>query len=429
MFVDEAAIIVKAGSGGDGKISFKRDYGQRYSGPDGGNGGSGGDVYLRADKSVNTLLKFERKNKFVADSGDGGGAQNKTGKSAENLSVDVPVGTVVYDGKTDEKLVDLTAEGQTYLVVQGGRGGRGNEAFASSWLSAPRLRELGGKGQEKYLKLELKLLADVGIIGFPNVGKSSLISKISAQKPKIANYHFTTMDPHPGVVDVGDWKSFVAVDIPGLIEGAHEGKGLGDDFLRHLGRTKLLLHMVDISGLERRDPLEDWKTLREELRKYDGDLETMPELVVGNKIDLMDEDEVDKQCKRFSNEGVALTPISVATGQGISGLVSTTYDRLQEYNESKESEEAEEADADATFRLYEFEGERGFRVVKQGERYVVEGQEVEQLAEMLDFSTRDAPEYFQEKLEEKGIIKKLKSSGASDGSIVQIGGREFELVI
>ncbi len=426
MFVDEAAIIVKAGNGGDGKISFKREYGQRHSGPDGGDGGDGGDVYLRAEKSVNTLLKFEKKNKFVANSGHGGGAQSKTGKSAENLFVDVPVGTVVYDGETDEKLVDLTTEDQNYLVVEGGRGGRGNKAFASSWFPAPRLRELGGEGQERYLKLELKLLADVGIIGFPNVGKSSLISKISAQKPKIGNYHFTTLDPHPGVVDVGDWNSFVAVDIPGLIQGAHEGRGLGDDFLRHLGRTNLLLHMVDLSGIEGRDPLEDWKTLRDELRKYDGDLEKMPEMVVGNKIDLIDGDQVDKQCKRFLNEGVALTPISVATGEGVSGLVGATYDRLQECDKSEEDEKAE---TDNRFRLYEFEGERGFRVVKKGERYLVEGQEIEELAEMLDFSTQDAPEYFQEKLEEKGVIKKLKSNGATDGSIVQIGGREFELVI
>lgn len=429
MFVDEATITVKAGNGGDGKISFKRGFRQRHGGPDGGNGGRGGDVYLRADRGVSTLLKFEKKNTFVAESGKGGGSQRKTGKSAEDKYIDLPVGTIVYNGTTNEELIDLDSEGKTYLVAKGGSGGRGNAAFASPDFTAPRLREVGGKGEEVYLRLELKLLADVGIIGFPNVGKSSLISSISSQTPKIGNYHFTTMDPHPGVVEAGGWDSFVAVDIPGLIEGAHEGKGLGDDFLKHLGRTKILLHMVDLSGIEGRAPLEDLQTLREEIKKYDSSLMDSPEIVVGNKIDLMDDEEVKNQKQRFSDQGLELHPISVATGKGVEELVEVTYEEVSDIRESSDEQKGESDEGEEEgYRFYGFEGEEGFRVTQEGDVFVVEGDEVEKLAEKLDFSTADAPDYFHRRLEEVGVIRRLKSNGATDGSIIQIGGKEFELV-
>ncbi len=429
MFIDEATITVRAGDGGDGKISFKRGFGQRHGGPDGGNGGEGGDIYLQADRSVNTLMKFDNKNTFVADSGQGGGSQNRTGKSADDMRVNVPVGTMVFDGETGEKLADFTDEGESYLVVRGGSGGHGNAAFASPSYTAPQLREVGERGEERYLRLELKLLADVGIVGFPNVGKSSLIARISSQKPKIGNYHFTTMDPHPGVVEVGDWDSFIAVDIPGLIEGAHEGRGLGDKFLKHLGRTKTLIHMVDISGIEGRDPLEDWKTLRREMTKYDSSLGKLPEIVAGNKTDLVDEETVEKQVTRFSDEGLKLYPVSVATGEGVDELVNVTYERVQQSREVAEGEQAKQGSAEEdNYRIYRFTGERGFRVIQEGDTFVVEGKEVEKLAEKLDFSTVDALDYFHRKLEDKGVIKKLKSNGATDGSIIKIGGQEFELV-
>ncbi|MBS3792224.1 GTPase ObgE [Candidatus Bipolaricaulota bacterium] len=427
MFVDEATITVKAGDGGHGIISFENQLGQRHGRPDGGNGGKGGNVYLRADRSVNTLLRFDKKNTFRADSGEKGGTQDKTGKSAEDLYIEVPVGTMIFNGETDEKLADLNEQGQEILIASGGSGGRGNRAFSSSKNTAPRIRELGEKGEERYLRLELRMLADVGIVGFPNVGKSSLISKISAQNPKIGNYHFTTMDPHPGVVAVDEWNEFVAVDIPGIIEGAHKGKGLGDQFLKHLTRTRVLIHMVDISGIEGRDPLEDWKVFRNELREYDSSLEETPEIVAGNKIDLVDPEEVDGQKKIFDEEGLELYPISAATGEGIDKLVKETYELLQHQDE-RVGEEREKA-ARGDHKVYRFEGESGFRVLQKEDKYVVEGREIEKLAQKLDFSTEDAPDYFHRRLEKQGVISKLKEKGARDGSIIEIGGMEFELVL
>lgn len=425
MFVDEATITVKAGDGGHGIISFQNQLGQRHGRPDGGNGGKGGNVYLRADRSVNTLLRFDKKNTFRADSGEKGGTQDKTGKSAEDLYIEVPVGTMIFNGETGEKLADLNEDGQELLVARGGSGGRGNNAFSSSRNTAPRIREFGENGEEQYLRLELRMLADVGIVGFPNVGKSSLISKISAQKPEIGNYHFTTMDPHPGVVAVDDWNEFVAVDIPGIIEGAHEGKGLGDKFLKHLTRTRVLIHMVDISGVEGRDPLEDWKVFRNELGEYDSSLRETPEIIAGNKIDLIDSDEVERQKRRFEKEGLELYPVSAATGEGIDKLVKQTYEILQQ--EGSEETVGEEASGD--HKVYRFQGESGFRVLEKEDKFVVEGQEIEKLAQKLDFSTEDAPDYFHRRLEKQGVIGELKEKGARDGSIIEIGGMEFELVL
>ncbi|MFW6071499.1 MAG: GTPase ObgE [Candidatus Bipolaricaulota bacterium] len=429
MFIDEATITVKAGDGGHGIISFAKQLGQRHGGPDGGNGGKGGDVYLRAVRSVNTLLRFEKKNTFKAEDGGKGGTQDKTGASADDLYIDLPVGTVAYDGETDEKIVDLEKEGESYLIAKGGSGGRGNKAFSNSRNTAPRIREWGGKGEERYLRLELKLLADVGIVGFPNVGKSSLISTISAQKPEIGNYHFTTMKPHPGVVALDEWNDFVAVDVPGLIEGAHEGKGLGDQFLRHLSRTKVLLHLVDLSGIEGRDPIDDWEVLREELRKYDASLGEVPEIVAGNKIDLIDEADIRQERRKFEERGLDLYPISAATGEGVDELVKDTYELLQEVEREEEEGETEEDESSGDYRVYKFDGEKGFRVLKEEDRYVVEGKEVEKLAEKMDFSTEDAPAYFHRNLERRGVIGELKKKGAEDGSLIEIGGNEFELVL
>ena len=427
MFVDEATITVKAGDGGHGIISFEKQFGQRHGGPDGGNGGSGGDVYLRADKSVNTLLRFDKKNTFRAENGGKGGPQDKTGKSADDLYIEVPIGTMVFDGETEEKLADLKKQEQEMLIAKGGSGGRGNRTFSSSENTAPRIREWGEKGEEKYLRLELRMLADVGIVGFPNVGKSSLISKISAQKPKIGNYPFTTMDPHPGVVSVDDWNEFVAVDIPGIIEGAHEGKGLGDKFLKHLTRTRVLIHMVDLSGIEGRDPLEDWKVFRNELGKYDSSLKETPEVIAGNKIDLMDSEEVADQEERFGAAGLELYPVSAATGEGIDKLVKETYELLKKQEVS--ADEAGEPEGRGDHKIYRFKGEKGFRVLQNEDKFVIEGQEIEKLAQKLDFSTEDAPKYFHRILEKQGVISKLKEKGACNGSIVEIGGMEFELVL
>ncbi|MFP4588743.1 MAG: GTPase ObgE [Candidatus Acetothermia bacterium] len=423
MFVDEARITVEAGDGGDGIISFQRQHGQRRGGPDGGCGGAGGDVYLQAVESISTLLHFNKQQVFKGEQGGKGGTQDRRGASGDDEYVNVPVGTRVYDLNTESQVADLDQPGKKALVAKGGRGGRGNAHFTSSTRRAPRIREWGEAGQKRRLKLELQILADVGIIGFPNVGKSSLISRISSQTPEIGNYHFTTMDPHPGVVEVSDWENFVAVDIPGIIEGAHKGKGLGNDFLRHLLRTNILLHLVDISGIEGRDPLEDWRVLRHEVRSFHPSLGKKPEFVAGNKADLVSEAELERQKNRFEGEGLELIPISAATGAGVSALVSKVYQALQD---AQRERDRSSKTSDQTYKEYTFEGERGYEVYTLDDKLVVEGSEVERLANMLDLSTEDGIDYFYEQLERKGVISRLEQAGAEDGTVIVIGGREFE---
>ena len=425
MFVDEATITVKGGDGGDGIISFQHRPGQRYGGPNGGSGGDGGDVYLEADRSKSTLLSFNKNKYFEAEDGARGENQNRQGADGEDISVHLPVGTEVHLKGSKQPIADLNTHGETLLIAKGGEGGRGNRDFTNASRRAPRIREFGERGEEKKLHLELKLLADVGIIGFPNVGKSSLLSKISAQHPEVANYHFTTLDPHPGVVQLEEWEDFVAVEIPGLIEGAHKGKGLGNKFLRHLDRTRLLLHLVDLSGIEGRDPLQDWKTLRNELDRFSPSLSAKPEIVVGNKTDLISEKEIDRQQERFREENIRLNAISVATGKGLDKLVKTTFDKLQDLLITSDTQDEAES---RSRKVYKFSGEEGHKVVKDGDRFIVMGQEVEKLASTLDFSTEDAVDYFYQQLQRRGIVNKLEREGAVDGSVIEIGGKEFEFV-
>lgn len=425
MFVDEANITVKGGDGGNGIISFRKEYGQRKGGPDGGNGGSGGDVYLKSVRSMGTLLTFNKQQVFKAENGASGGSQTKRGKSGSDVYIDVPIGTIVRDRETGEKLADLTEEGEIVLIARGGEGGKGNSSFTSSTRKAPRIREWGEPGEKKNLTLELRLLADVGIIGFPNVGKSTLISTISAQKPKIANYHFTTLDPHPGVVKINDWKDFVAVDIPGLIKGAHKGKGLGNKFLRHLGRTRLLLHVVDISGTEGRDPYEDWKALRRELNNYGKAVANKPEIVAGNKADLIDESEISSQISRFQEKGITLHPISALTDRGVNDLIDTVYQKLQSLQDQQKSQSGDEKPQK---KVYQFVNEQGFKVIRTQDKFIIRGRKIEKLATHLDLSTEDALRYFYNQLERKGVVRELEKKGASNGSVIEIGGKEFEFV-
>jgi GTP-binding protein len=301
-FLDEANILVKGGKGGDGAISFRREKYVPKGGPDGGDGGNGGSVIIRATPNKTTLVGFKYKKRYFAEDGERGKAKNMYGKAGENLIIDVPLGTMIFNSETNELISDLKNPGDYFIAARGGKGGRGNSKFANSTLQAPRISENGAEGEFLRLHLELKLVADIGIIGYPNVGKSTLISRISKAKPKIANYHFTTITPNLGVVKVDEDKSFVVADIPGLIEGAHEGTGLGDQFLKHIERCYGILHLVDIASFEGRDPVQDYKNIREELEKYSITLAEKDEIIAGNKIDLIQEDELKENIQNFENQ-------------------------------------------------------------------------------------------------------------------------------
>ena len=340
-FVDKAKIHVKAGDGGNGCVAWRREKFVPLGGPAGGNGGKGGDVILKADSRLQTLMDFKHKIHFKAERGQHGSGSNKHGKAGEDLIIKVPVGTVVKDAETGEIIADLTKEGQEVVVAKGGKGGKGNAAFKTSTNQAPDYAEEGEKGEEKWIELELKLLADVGIIGFPNAGKSTLISVLSNAKPKIADYPFTTLSPVLGVVKLDIGKSLVLADIPGLIEGASQGAGLGHEFLRHIERTKFLLHVIDISDFREREPLEAFEIINKEMEQYSPELTKKPQIVVGNKIDILsDKEEIDRLKKAFKEKGYKFIPVSLATKEGIDELKKA----LQEFYQMKEKE-LEEAKA------------------------------------------------------------------------------------
>ena len=421
MFIDEAKISVRSGRGGDGLISFHREKYRPRGGPDGGDGGRGGDVILRATEGLNTLLQFKHQIHFRAENGERGGANRRTGRSGADLIIPVPVGTVVKDPETGEVLADLDEPGAEFLAARGGEGGRGNAHFASSTYQAPRICERGAPGEERWLLLELKLLADVGIIGFPNVGKSTLISAVSAAKPKVASYPFTTLEPHLGVVQVGEYESFTLVDIPGLIAGAHEGRGLGDRFLRHIERAQLLLHLVDISGSEGRDPLEDWEQINRELRAFSPALAERFQIVAGNKIDLMDKEEVKAVAERFAEQGIELIPISAISGAGVRELMRLCYHRLKGLK-GKGKAEARERRVRRVYRLPE---EPELLIRREEEGFTIEGELVRRLAR-LQIEDQAGLDYVEEELERLGVLRELRSRGLKSGDLIRVEGMEFE---
>lgn len=427
MFLDEAKVCLVSGQGGDGLICFRREKYRPRGGPDGGDGGRGGDVILRATPRMNTLISFARRVHWKAERGGHGGSNHKRGHDAEDLIVNVPVGTVAKELRTGEMLADLTRAGQQVVIAYGGEGGRGNSHFKNSTRQAPRIRERGGLGAERWVKLELKLLADVGIMGFPNVGKSTLISKISAKRPKIAPYPFTTIVPNLGVVAVDDYAAFVAVDIPGLIEGAHAGKGLGDRFLKHVERTKLLVHLVDISGSEGRDPVDDYHVINRELAAFSELLSKKPQIVVGNKADLIETETVQNTGERFQQIGVMMHTISAATGQGVRELVQRCYRELQTLQQSEESLEPAPAPERPSRRVYrpQASGRTDFMVEHEEEAFRVEGQAVARLSR-LSLEEPDAVKYLQEQLERLGVFAELRRQGVQAGDRVVLGQQEFE---
>jgi GTP-binding protein len=339
VFIDRTKIRIKAGDGGNGVTAFRREKFVPRGGPSGGDGGRGGDVWIVANESLNTLLHLRYNPEHVAERGRHGEGSNRSGREGEDVTVEVPVGSQVYDAETNELLYDFTRHGTRWLAAKGGRGGFGNAHFATSTNRAPRYHQQGGPGEERFLQLELKLLADVGLVGFPNAGKSTLISVISAAKPKIADYPFTTLEPHLGVVDMGDYRAFVVADIPGLIEGAHRGAGLGDRFLRHVERTKLLLHLVDVSSLSGRDPVSDYEIINRELASYDKKLFSRPQIVVATKLDSLDEPErLNRLRERAEQDGKDFFAISSVANEGVSDLIRTVARRLDELNEVAKSE-------------------------------------------------------------------------------------------
>lgn len=420
VFTDKVKIKIKSGDGGDGMNSFKSYKGKPACGPDGGDGGKGGDVYIVADRGMGDLLPFRFTSKYFAENGERGGTNQCFGRGGKDMIIKVPVGTVVKDFETDTVIADMFSDGEKKLIAEGGRGGKGNVRFTTSRRHAPNFAQKGEKTEPHVLVLELKVIADVGIIGFPNVGKSTLLSKISAARPKVANYHFTTLSPNLGVVSVYD-KSFVAADIPGLIEGAAEGAGLGHDFLRHIERTRLLLHVVDISGCEGRDPVEDFKKINAELSGYSKKLAALPQVIALNKCDVYGAEENVKAFKKKYGRKYIIFPITAVSGEGLKPLLDELVARLAELPPVAR----EEVDEEFTYRK---SGNLDFDIYMDGETYVVVGPLVDMLCRNVTLNDPDSMAYFQKILREKGVISRLHDMGVKEGDTVSIGDVEFDFV-
>lgn len=421
-FVDEVEIEAKGGDGGNGLVALRHEKFVPRGGPSGGNGGHGGDVVLCADSGIVTLADLKLKRHYSAERGGHGGPNKRQGKHGSDLTIHVPLGTLVYDAESGELLADLVEDGQTEIAAHGGIGGRGNASFATSTFQTPRFAEKGEPGEIRRLRLELKLLADVGIVGFPNVGKSTLISRISHAKPKIADYPFTTLVPNLGVVRVDMNRSFVAADIPGIIEGAHEGAGLGDRFLRHVERCRLLVHMVDVSGTTGRDPLHDLETLNRELALFDSRLSELPQVVALNKTDLPGaKDLAAKVKRRLSARGLESFPISAVTGDGIQKLVYHLADRLEQLPPRTAAETSE------VVRFVVPGAGRPWRAERTGpSEFTVAGRAVERVVSMTDLENDYAVRRMHRRLEKMGVLKELKKLGAKQGDTVKIGKFEFD---
>lgn len=419
MIIDYAKVHVKSGDGGNGSMSFRRELYVANGGPDGGDGGRGASIYLKVDSSLNTLLDFKYKKEFIGESGKNGEGAKRTGKSAKDLYIPVPLGTIVKDVDADKVIADMCEDGQELLLVKGGRGGRGNQHFATSTRQVPKFAEAGEKGKEKNIELELKLLADVGLIGFPNVGKSTLISRVSSAKPKIANYHFTTLEPSLGVVKTKNNETFVMADIPGIIEGASEGVGLGHKFLKHVERTRLLLHVIDISGSEDRIPLEDYKLINKELVNYSEKLSEKLQIVVANKADSLNNEEyltdLQKQCKK---DKVTMFVISAATGQGI--------DELLEYvaNELKKIPKEDIVYVDEDYD--DEENDQKWYIQKNEDTYIVTGAPIERLMQKVNVFDVESRQYMQRILNKLGVMSKLKEMGLKNGDVIIVEDYQME---
>ena len=415
MFTDYAKIYVSAGKGGDGAVAFRREKYVAAGGPDGGDGGKGGDVYFEVNPDSNTLIDFRYKKKFKAENGNNGEGGHKYGKSGEDLYIKVPLGTIVKKSDTGEILADLSEENKKVLVLKGGRGGKGNSHFATATRQAPRFAQKGEDGEEGELILELKLLADVGLIGYPSVGKSTILSVVTSATPKIAEYHFTTLEPNLGVVKSECGDSFVIADIPGLIEGASEGVGLGIQFLRHIERTRLLLHVVDVAGTEGRNPVEDFYTINKELEKYSKKLATRKQIIVANKIDSMQDESLYNELENVAKENnMEIFKVSAATGQGMKELMIEVSKILKTLPKEDLVEEKEAK------KVYKLEEEQQFTIVKEEDMYVVDGPAIRELMRKVNMEDNESLYYFQKNLDILGVNSALKKAGVKDGDTVKV---------
>ncbi|RCW49714.1 MULTISPECIES: GTPase ObgE [unclassified Halanaerobium] len=422
MFIDEVEFTVKAGDGGNGVVSFHREKYIDMGGPDGGDGGDGGSIILEVDEGMNTLADFRYNNIYQAENGKNGAGKNQHGKNGEDLILKVPPGTEVYDADTDEFLVDLKEGQERFIAAEGGSGGKGNARFKKSTRKAPKFSENGKKGEKRKLRLELKVLADVGLVGYPNVGKSTLISQVSHAEPKIAPYHFTTLHPNLGVVSYGEYQSFVMADIPGIIEGAHKGTGLGDEFLKHLERTKLLVHVIDVSGIEGRDPLDDFDKINYELKKYNDYLFSLPQIAALNKIDLREaEKNIERVKRKLNKKGYEVFPISAVTGEGTKNLVYRIGQLLEDLPKVKSKKEEE------IVIKPDFKEELYIKKVGKG-RYEVLGTVVNDFVEKTDFNNDAAVQRMLRVLKHYNLNEKLKEENVKEKETVVIGPMEFEYI-
>ena len=420
MFIDRARIFVQSGKGGDGMSSFRHEKFVPKGGPNGGDGGQGGNVVLVADRNVNTLVDFRFRRLFKAKPGGKGEGSNKYGRNAEDLLITVPLGTIVKDEETGQVMADLSRDGQRAIVAKGGRGGRGNWHFRTSANRTPTFAERGEPGEERWLRLELKVLADVGLLGYPSVGKSSILRKVSAAQPEVAAYHFTTLNPILGVVNLPDHRSFVMADIPGLIDGASEGVGLGHDFLRHIERTKILIHVVDVSGIEGRDPIEDYEKINAELAKYSEKLARKRQVVAANKIDLLgDSDNLERLMDYMTAHGVEVYPICAMTGEGLDKLLERVWTMLEEY--------VEEPDETTEEVVYKAQNKPDFEVKRDDDgAFVITGARIENLVAMTNFDDDQSLRRFQRIWRYMELDKLLQEHGIQDGNTVRIYSMEFE---
>jgi len=422
MFADSAKIFIKSGKGGDGHVSFRRELFVAAGGPDGGDGGKGGDIIFEVDEGLNTLTDFRMKRKYVAGDGEPGGKRRCHGADAKNLIIKVPEGTVIKDFESGKVIADMSGENRREVILRGGKGGFGNMNFATATMQVPKFAKPGQPGKEMFVLLELKVIADVGLVGFPNVGKSTLLSRVSNAKPKIANYHFTTLDPHLGVVDVKGAGGFVMADIPGLIEGASEGVGLGHDFLRHIERTKVLVHVVDAASTEGRDPVEDVKTIMNELKGYDESLLDRPQVIAANKIDAIYDEENDNIKRiREAFPYIKVFPISGVSGKGIPELlyelvnILSTIDRTPTVFE-KEFEIDYSSDKNLPFTVE----------IDEDGVFVVEGPRIEKMLGYTNLDSEKGFDFFQKFLKTSGVLEKLEEAGIEDGNTVRMYGHEFD---
>lgn len=423
MFADRARIIIKSGKGGDGHVSFRREKFVPNGGPDGGDGGKGGDIIFEVDEGLNTLTDYRHRRKFAAQAGEEGGKKNCHGKNGADLILKVPEGTVIKDAESGKVIADMSGDNKRQIILTGGRGGLGNQHYATSTMQAPKYAQPGGESIEIEVQLELKVIADVGLVGFPNVGKSTFLSRVTNAKPKIANYHFTTLNPNLGVVDL-DGNGFVIADIPGLIEGASEGIGLGHEFLRHIERTKVIIHMVDGASVEGRDPLEDIKAINKELEAYDPAILEKPQVIAANKMDVCmegSEEIIEKLRKEFEPKGIEVFSISAVSGQGVKELLYHVQELLKTCPEEVTVYEPE---FDPALRFF---SEEPFTVeVNEEGEYVVEGPRIEKMLGYTNIDSEKGFLFFQRFLKEQGILRQLEELGIEEGDTVRMYGLMFD---